>query len=116
MILLEDIFQQINEFPTSGFFVEPILILIIAVFIYDFRPRYFPCKFWKPLAIIFVVVYMYYLHYIEMDIILWKEDIPNLVQSNGILMHKEPQKGKNSGFYLADEKWKSNLLAKFYVV
>ena len=100
---MEEILQEIDEFPTSGFFVEPILILIIAVVTYDFRPRYFPCKFWKPLVIVFIVIYVYLLHYIEMDIILWKEDIPNLVQSNGILMYKEPQKGQNSGFYLADE-------------
>ena len=101
---MEEILQEIDEFPTSGFFVEPILILIISFFIYDFRPRYFPCKFWKPLAIIYIFVYMYFLHYIEMDIILWQEDIPNLVQSDGILMYKEHQKGQNSGFYLIDEK------------
>ena len=100
---MEEILQEIDEFPTSGFFVEPILILIISFFIYDFRPRYFPCKFWKPLAIIFIVIYVYSLHYGELDIILWQEDIPNLVQSNGILMYEEPQKGQDSGFYLIDE-------------
>ena len=72
---MEEIIQDIHEFPNYGFIVESFLILIFLPCVYVLRPRYYPIKYWKFLAVIFISVFWLILCHKGFNTILVRENI-----------------------------------------
>lgn len=103
---MEEIFQEINEFPNASLVFSLVMTLFVIWCSYDLRPPYFPVKYWKILAIICVIIFVSLLRWMDLDTLVFKENISNLEQSQGILIYIQSKKGQDGGYFLTDENTK----------
>lgn len=104
---MEEILQEFNEFPNMWLVVGPVIIVFVLWCGHDLRPpRNFPVKYRKIIAVICVVIFIFLLKWMNVDTIVFKENIGSFEQLQGILIHIEPKKGQDSGYLVVNEDTK----------
>ena len=100
---MEEILQDIHEFPDFGFIFVLLFISLIGIpTAYYLRPPHYPCKYLKIVVLLHIVIGVVVTHFIGTDQILHKEELPFLTKSEGILKYKEPRSRNRGGYYLVD--------------
>ncbi len=98
-VLLESLLQDIAEFPKASFVLSPVLILFSFFFVRFIKPN-FPCKYKKPLILVYLLACIFIIHIGSYDVILWKEDLTTLKQQQGTLELVKAGKGQHGGYFL----------------
>ena len=81
---MEIVMRELSEFPSFVFILVPFFLLIFLPLLYRMKPR-FPCRYWKPLGVIYLAWCMWLGHCMGIDSILCKENIFSLTRTSGVL-------------------------------
>lgn len=100
---MDEILEVIENYIPLALFVS----LIVVFPAYYLRPRYFPCKGWKFVAMFYIISCYFMASVFNANQILHEEKISSLIKSEGILMFKEPAPRSWSGYYLINLETKN---------